>query len=118
MVTSNLPFEEWIELFDSERFTEIHVDWITSKCHVLKVNGQSYLLRHAKQGFKYAYPVSTGSSDSAKHVWPGLKTPRITDLTTGRAFKPFGPPDTLQMAGAGRLIREKRLKLQQSPRVI
>ncbi len=31
---------------------------------------------------------------------------------------PLGPPDTLQMAGAGRLIREKMLKLQQNPRVI
>lgn len=32
---------------------------------------------------------------------------------------PLGPPDTLQMAGAGRpLIREKMLKLQQSTRVI
>ena len=64
----------------------------------------------------HAYPVRTGSSDEAdlvttlatfKHAWPGL--------TTGRAFKPFGPPDTLQIAGVGRLIREKMLKLQQSP---
>ena len=31
---------------------------------------------------------------------------------------PLGPPDTLQMAGTGRLIRKKMLKLQQSPRVI
>ena len=53
-----------------------------------------------------------------KHAWPGLKTPRITDLTTGRAFEPFWPPDTLQMASAGRLIREEMLKLQQSPGVI
>jgi len=53
-----------------------------------------------------------------KHAWPGLKTPRITNLTTGRAYEPFGPPDTLQMAGAGRLIRKEMLKLQQSPGVI
>ena len=46
------------------------------------------------------------------------KTPRITYLTTGWACEPFGPPDTLQMAGAGRLIREKMLKLQQNPRVM
>ena len=31
---------------------------------------------------------------------------------------PLGPPDTPEMAGVGRLIGEKMLKLQQSPRVI
>lgn len=52
-----------------------------------------------------------------KHAGPGLKTPRITHLTTGRAFEPFWPPDTLQMPSTGSLIREERLKLQQSPGV-
>jgi hypothetical protein len=35
-----------------------------------------------------------------------------------RAFEPFGRPDTLQMAGAGGLIREEMLKLQHSPGII
>jgi len=38
-----------------------------------------------------------------------------------RSAPPLGrhePPDTLQMTGAGRLIREKMLKLQLSPRVM
>jgi hypothetical protein len=53
-----------------------------------------------------------------QHAWPILKTPRITELTAGRAFEPFWPPDTLQMGSAGRLIREEMLKFQQSPGVI
>lgn len=52
------------------------------------------------------------------HAWSGLKTPRITELTTGWAFETFWPLDTLQMASAGRLIREEMLKLQQIPRII
>jgi hypothetical protein len=46
-----------------------------------------------------------------KHAWPSLKTPRITDLTTGRACETFWPPDMLQMPSAGRLIGEEMLKL-------
>jgi hypothetical protein len=32
--------------------------------------------------------------------------------SAGLAFEPFWPPDTLQMASAGRLIREEMLKRQ------
>ena len=53
-----------------------------------------------------------------QHAWSGLKTPRVTDPTTGWAFETFWPPDTFQMASAGHLIREEMLKLQQSSRVI
>ena len=47
------------------------------------------------------------------HSWPtSLKTPRITDLTTGWTFETIWPPDTFQMASAGRFIRKEMLKLQ------
>jgi hypothetical protein len=46
-----------------------------------------------------------------QHTWPGLKTPRVTDLTTGWTFETFWPPDTFQVASAGRFIREEMLKL-------
>jgi len=39
--------------------------------------------------------------------WPE----QITNLTTVWAFETFWPPDTLQMASAGCLIREEFLKL-------
>ena len=53
-----------------------------------------------------------------QNTWPGLKTPRFIELTTGWAFETFRPPDTLQMASARRFVREETLKLQKSPRVI
>jgi hypothetical protein len=46
-----------------------------------------------------------------KHARPGLNTIRITNLTTVWAFETFWPPDTLQMASAGCLIREEFLEL-------
>jgi DNA replication protein DnaC len=48
MVTSNLPFEEWTEIFGSERLTGALLDRLTHKCHIIEANGESYRLRHAK----------------------------------------------------------------------
>ena len=60
----------------------------------------------------HTYPVSSGSSDSAGFVCA------YAPCKQDRHSEPFGPPDTLQMASAGRLISEEMLKLQQSPGVI
>ena len=49
MVTSNLPFEQWTEVFGSERLAGALLDRITHKCHILEANGESYRLRQAKR---------------------------------------------------------------------
>jgi DNA replication protein DnaC len=49
MVTSNLPFEQWVEIFGSERLTGALLDRITHKCHILEANGESFRLRQAKK---------------------------------------------------------------------
>ena len=52
MVTSNLPFEEWTEVFGSERLTGALLDRLTHRCHILEANGESYRLRQAKKWSK------------------------------------------------------------------
>jgi len=52
MVTSNLPFEQWTEVFVSERLTGALLDRLTHRCHILEANGQSYRLRQAKKRSK------------------------------------------------------------------
>jgi len=49
MVTSNLPFEEWTEVFGSERLAGALLDRLTHRCHILEANGESYRLRQAKK---------------------------------------------------------------------
>ena len=49
MVTSNLPFEHWTEMFGSERLTGALLDRLTHRCHILETNGESYRLRQAKK---------------------------------------------------------------------
>ena len=49
MVTTNLPFERWVEVLGSERLTGAALDRLTHRCHVLEANGQSYRLKDAQQ---------------------------------------------------------------------
>ncbi|UCG07198.1 MAG: IS21-like element helper ATPase IstB [Desulfobacterales bacterium] len=52
MLTSNLPFEQWTQVFGSERLTGALLDRLTHNCHILEANGQSYRLRQAKKQSK------------------------------------------------------------------
>ncbi len=47
MVTSNLPFEEWPSVFQSERLTGALLDRLTHHVHILELNGDSYRLKHS-----------------------------------------------------------------------
>jgi DNA replication protein DnaC len=49
IVTSNLPFESWVEIMGNERLTGALLDRLTHHLHILEANGPSYRLREAKQ---------------------------------------------------------------------
>ena len=49
LVTTNLPFERWVEVLGCERLTGATLDRLTHRCHVLEANGQSYRLNDAKR---------------------------------------------------------------------
>jgi len=48
LVTSNLPFEDWISVFGSERLTGALFDRLTHHVHILEANGDSYRLKQSK----------------------------------------------------------------------
>jgi len=52
MLTTNLAFEEWTEVFGSERLTGALLDRLTHRCHILEANGESYRLRQARKQSK------------------------------------------------------------------
>ena len=52
IVTSNLPFDEWIETFGSERLTGALLDRLTHHVHILEMNGESYRLAQSKGKLK------------------------------------------------------------------
>lgn len=49
LVTSNLPFNEWTEAFQSERLTGALLDRLTHHVHILEMNGESYRLKDSKR---------------------------------------------------------------------
>ena len=50
LVTTNLPFDEWTEVFGSERLTGALLDRLTHRVHILEMNGESYRLRQSRTG--------------------------------------------------------------------
>ncbi len=48
LVTSNLPFDEWTEVFGSERLTGALLDRLTHHVHILEMNGESYRLKQSQ----------------------------------------------------------------------
>ena len=47
-LTSNLPFDEWTEVFGSERLTGAILDRLTHHVHILEMNGESFRLRQSR----------------------------------------------------------------------
>jgi DNA replication protein DnaC len=48
LITSNLPFDEWTEVFGSERLTGALLDRLTHHVHILEMNGESYRLQQSR----------------------------------------------------------------------
>lgn len=49
IVTSDLPFEEWIKVFGTERLTGAVLDRLTHHAHILHLRGESYRHKQSKQ---------------------------------------------------------------------
>ena len=49
MVTTNLLFDEWTEVFGSERLTGALLDRLTHHVHILEMNGESYRLKRSRE---------------------------------------------------------------------
>ena len=60
LVTTNLPFDEWTEVFGSERLTGALLDRLTHHVHILEMNGESYRLKHNRENAVSQAPDDTG----------------------------------------------------------
>jgi DNA replication protein DnaC len=49
IITSNLPFEEWTQVFSSERLTGALLDRLTHRVHIVPIQGESFRLSQSKK---------------------------------------------------------------------
>ena len=49
LVTTNLPFYEWTEVFGSERLTGALLDRLNHHVHILDMKGESYRLKRSRE---------------------------------------------------------------------
>ena len=49
IITSNLPFDAWTEVFGSERLTGAILDRLTHHVHILEMNGESFRMRQSRK---------------------------------------------------------------------
>ncbi len=49
LVTTNLPFDEWADVFGSQRLTGALLDRLTHHVHIVEMNGESYRLKGSRQ---------------------------------------------------------------------
>ena len=64
LVTTNLPLDEWTEVFGSERHRSA-VDRLTHHVHILEMNGDSYRLKRSREN---AASQSSGYSGDVQFV--------------------------------------------------
>ena len=62
LVTTNLPFDEWAEVFGSERLTGALLDRLTHHVHILEMNGESYRLKRSQQSASSPAPEEPGGA--------------------------------------------------------
>jgi DNA replication protein DnaC len=56
LVTSNLPFGDWVQVFHGDRMTAALLDRLTHRCHIFEMNGESYRFRESMKAKKAARP--------------------------------------------------------------
>ena len=63
LVTTNLPFDEWTEVFGSERLTGGFLDRLTDHVHILEMRGESYRLKEKRHAgiFSSHHPLDAAA---------------------------------------------------------
>jgi DNA replication protein DnaC len=58
LITTNLPFSDWVQVLGDERLTSGLLDRLTFRCHILEFLGDSFRFRH---GLERAHAASASA---------------------------------------------------------
>jgi DNA replication protein DnaC len=59
LLTSNLAFSEWGQVFQGERMTAALLDRLTHRCHIFEMNGESFRFRESMKSNKRGRKAET-----------------------------------------------------------
>ena len=102
LVTTNLPFDEWTEVFGSERLTGALLDRLTHHVHIIEMNGESYRLKEEQADHRNTVlRLTSGLSSSSSELTFMLNSEAVTvqrkcpydgecDIDAARAGKASG----------------------------
>ena len=62
LITSNLAFSDWGQVFQGERMTAALLDRLTHRCHIFEMNGESYRFRESMKGQQGSAKGKQGSA--------------------------------------------------------
>jgi len=68
LITSNLAFGDWAQVFQGERMTAALLDRLTHRCHIFEMNGESYRFRESVQTGKKTKATGEGKTADPKAV--------------------------------------------------
>lgn len=66
IVTTNLPFSQWPQVFGDERLTGALLDRLTHRVHVVEMRGESYRLYGGKKEKDPANPSADEGQDETE----------------------------------------------------
>ena len=92
LVTTNLPFDEWTEVFGSERLTGALLDRLTHHVHILEMNGDSCRASSPGEPESGEQPAPQCHQDRSRIAISGVWTPRRDSRTHGDEKSPPGAP--------------------------
>ncbi len=62
MITTNLEFSEWVQLFSEEKLTAALLDRLTHRCQIFLMNGESYRFKSSQKRMKEEVLAQENSS--------------------------------------------------------
>ena len=93
LVTTNLPFDEWTEVFGSERLTGALLDRLTHHVHILELNGESYRLKRSRENAAAQAPDESDNPEAVPEAVlthpPSLLPACLCDTSTEQLARTF-----------------------------
>ena len=75
IVTTNLPFSEWTQVFPNPRLCKALLDRITDRAHIIETGTESYRFRRTVEGTAEEKSFVNGPEAALRHATPWPRRP-------------------------------------------